>query len=143
MSRRRIDPRRAKSHRVYETADVVRLFGVHKNTVGNWVKAGLQPVDDGRPMAFRGDDLRAFLTKRRDAKKRPCKPGELFCLPCRKPTRPAGGMVDYIPSSPTGGNLRGICPDCDRLIHRRASLQRLGAVASDLDVSIQQGQPSL
>jgi hypothetical protein len=42
--------------------------------------------------------------------------------------------VEYISSSPTAGNLRGICPTCHRLIHRRVNPAKLPLVTGDLEV---------
>jgi hypothetical protein len=44
-------------------------------------------------------------------------------------------MADYIPLTPTGGNLRGICPDCEKLIYRRVSREKMALVCSDLEVA--------
>jgi hypothetical protein len=30
-------------------------------------------------------------------------------------------MAEYLPITESLGNLEGICPDCDAMIHRRAS----------------------
>jgi hypothetical protein len=48
-------------------------------------------------------------------------------------------MADYIPLSDLSGNLRGICPTCDKLIYRRVSLSKLDAVRGDLDIAFPQG----
>ena len=43
-------------------------------------------------------------------------------------------MADYVPMTATSGNLRGICPDCHKLIHRRVALTKLDAVRGSLEV---------
>ena len=55
------NPRLAKIHRNYSVEDTARLFNVHKNTVRNWLKDGLEPIDDQRPTLVRGEELRRFL----------------------------------------------------------------------------------
>ena len=45
----RINPRKAKLHRSYTVEEASCLFGVHRNTVRAWMKAGLCPIDDGKP----------------------------------------------------------------------------------------------
>ena len=66
----------------------------------------------------------------------------MACL-CRAPKAPAEGMADYIPITATSGNLRGICPDCEILIHRRVSLAKLDVVCADLEVDFPQAVPRI
>ena len=49
MGYRNPNPRLAKIHRSYSVDDVSRLFKIHKNTVRNWLRQGLEPIDDQRP----------------------------------------------------------------------------------------------
>ena len=94
--RRRPNPRLAKIHRNYTVEEVAGLFGIHRNTVREWVKRGLPTSDGRRPMLLLGRDLVAFLSARRAKNKRTCQPGELYCVRCRAPRAPAGDMVDYV-----------------------------------------------
>lgn len=45
---------------------------------------------------FKGDALNAFHAAQRRKTKRPCGPGELYCVPCHKPQRPAGDMAEFL-----------------------------------------------
>jgi hypothetical protein len=137
------NPRLAKIHRSYSVEEVSRLFGVHKNTVRNWLRQGLTAIDGQRPTVIRGVELRRFLRDRRASAKQTCGPGRIFCLPCRAPKMPAGNMADCIAVSETTGTLRGICPDCDRMIYRRVNLQKLDAVRGELDVTVTQARPRI
>jgi hypothetical protein len=47
-------------------------------------------------------------------------------------------MAEYVATSDTTGTLRGICPDCDRMIYRTANPQKIAAVRGDLDVTVTQ-----
>ena len=116
--------------------DLARLFKVHKNTVRNWFKHGLEPIDDQRPILFRGQDVRRFLTERRSRARQACGPGRIYCLPCRAPKVPAGKIADCIQTSATTGALQGICPDCDRIIYRRVNPQKLNGVRGDLEITV-------
>lgn len=134
MGSRHPNHRRVKIHRTYSVRELVALFGLHANTIRNWRREGLQPVDDGRPVLFKGAIVAVFLQKRRQSAKQACGPGRLFCLPCRAPKDPAGGMVDYTPSTARGGSISGLCPDCERMMFRRVALARLPDVTGGLDV---------
>jgi hypothetical protein len=47
-------------------------------------------------------------------------------------------MADYLPISDTSGNLRALCPDCGRFMHRRAALAKLNTVGVGLDIAFPQ-----
>ena len=137
---RRINVRRVKIHRNYTVDEAARLLSVHKNTVRTWIKSGLQTIDDRRPTLILGRHLSKYLYDRRKRSKQPCGPGQLFCVACRAPKYPAGRLAEFLPLAPSSGNLRGICPDCHGLIHRRVSRKDLAAVAGNLEVSIPQAE---
>lgn len=135
MGARRPNPRLAKIHRNYTVEEAAAALRVHKNTVRQWVKSGLPIIDDKRPTIILGLALQNFLQDRRKKAKQAWGPGEIYCVKCRRPKRPAFNAVDYLALSGTSGNLRGICPDCETLIHRRVSLARLETVVASLDVA--------
>ena len=139
MPSRLPNPRLAKVHRSYTVGEVATLYGVHPHTVRQWIRQGLLTCDNRRPLLILGRDLAEFLTRKRTANKRPCKPGEVFCVRCRVPRVPALGMAEYRPLTATGGNLIGLCPVCEGLMHRRVSLAKLGAAKGNLEVTTAQG----
>ena len=106
MGTRHPNYRLVKIHRTYTVNEIARLFQIHPNTVRAWRRQGLQAIDGRRPILFKGATLVAFLRARREKAKRPCSPGEIFCLPCRsqsdllaalwnisRPHRPLGTSV--------------------------------------------------
>jgi hypothetical protein len=132
------NPRLVKIHRSYSVEEVARNLRKHKNTVRAWIKQGLRPIDRRRPTLIHGLELVSFLQNRRMSGKRPCPPGHMYCLKCRSPKQPAAGMADYLPISSTSGNLRALCPDCGKFMHRRASLAKLNIVGVGLDIAFPQ-----
>ena len=138
MAKRHPNPRLVKIHRNYTVEEIASLFGIHRNTVREWVKRGLPTSDDKRPMLILGRDLRAYLQTRRVKNKRPCQPGELYCVRCRTPKAPAGDMVEYKPVTETLGNLIAICPDCNAIMNRRVSLAKLALVRGQMDITMPQ-----
>jgi hypothetical protein len=143
MSKRHLNPRLAKIHRNYTVDEVASLFGVHKNSVRNWVKGGLPTNDDRRPMLILGRDLFNFLQAKRMKNKRPCQPGEIYCVRCRVAQKPAGDMADYQPLTATLGNLIGICPRCEVMMYRRVGLAQLVQVGANLDITMTQALPHI
>jgi hypothetical protein len=140
MTRRRLNYQQVKIHRNYTVEEIGRLFGIHKNTIRVWVKAGLPVIDDRRPMLILGQDLASFLQVRRKKNKRPCQPGEIYCVRCRAPKVPGGDMADYKPLTEAGGMLQAICPDCNSMMNRRVSVAKLAAVRGKLDIAFPQAQ---
>jgi len=104
---KRINPRLAKLHRSYDVFELADLLGVHRHTVRGWIKAGLPTVDGTRPVLIHGDEFQAWWQAKRDASKRPCEPGQLFCFKCREPKRPALGMVEYDATNGRHGQSQG------------------------------------
>jgi len=143
VTRNRTGPRRGiKMHRSYKVEEVARLLHVSKRTVRRWIKAGLAAITDQKPILIPGEDLLAFLATRKQRSRR-CQPEECYCVKCRAPRRPAGGMADFIPLTIKTGNLQAICPVCGSLMHKRIRRDAVEALRRVLDVTVAQAAPSL
>ena len=136
MAKHRANPRLAKIHRSYTVEEIAALYEVHRNTVRQWIKAGLPVVDHRRPVLVMGAALADFLRSRRAEKKRPCRPGEIYCMRCREPRVPAGGDVRYHPITATQGSLVGICPACAAGLYRSVSVANLGRFEGILSIRL-------
>lgn len=132
---KRLNPNLAKIHRNYTVEEIAILFSVHKNTVRAWVKDGLPTNDDKRPMLILGSDLKAYLQSKRESNKRKCKPFEIYCVRCRIPQIPIGNMVDYEPSNEHLGCLIGICPQCNAMINKYTSTDKLKLIKDKLEIT--------
>ena len=133
---RRQNPRLVKIHRNYLVDEAARLCSVHKNTVLHWLKVGLPTVDARKPYLILGRDLAAFLQRRRDGRKRPCGPTEMYCLRCRCPRVPRGRAATYEPQTALLGNLRANCETCGGAMNRRTSAAKLGRLRGHLTIAI-------
>jgi|SRR5665647_1155046 len=138
MRKRHPNYRLVKIHRNYTVEETAHLFGIHKNTVRGWVKAGLAISDDKRPMLILGNDLAEFLQARRVKNKQTCKPGEIYCVRCRTPKFPAADMAEYSPVTEKFGNLTAICPDCSSIINQRMSITKLEQIRGTMDITFPQ-----
>jgi excisionase family DNA binding protein len=143
MGTRKIDARRIKIHRNYTVTEAAQRIGVHKNTIQAWLGNGLPHIASPRPILILGHDLKRFLDDRRKSARKPCSTGELFCLKCRAPRRPAGQMLDYVPITLRSGNLKGICEVCETFIYRRVSRDKIAATFPDCHVAFPQAQQRL
>jgi hypothetical protein len=144
MLRRSTNPRLAKTNRNYTAGEIAELYKVHRNTVLSWRKAGLAPIADRRkPLLFLGSELSAFLEARRARNRHPLRADQIYCVACHEAKEPAFAEVEYLPLTPTSGNLRGLCPTCTRLIYRRVSRAKLAAVQGQLKVTFTDASPSI
>jgi hypothetical protein len=143
VKKRHPNHRLVKSHRNYAVEEIARLFAMHKNTVRLWIKAGLETIDDRRPMLILGHRLITFLKARRAENKRRCSSGQMYCVRCRSPKQPAGGMVEYKPINATMGNLSAICPECNCFMHRMISIAKLGEFLEKVEVTFPQALQQL
>jgi hypothetical protein len=132
----RPNPMLAKLHRSYTVEEVARLYGVHRNTVRSWCKAGLPMIDDRRPTMIQGRALRAFHQNRRDKAKRPCGPGNLYCCKCRTPRAPAPGSAVFVSRRAGAGTLRAICAECGTRLFRQARAGDLRTIMPETAVRI-------
>ncbi len=127
MRRAALNPRRAKHHYNYTVAEAAKLFGVHRNTVRTWIAAGLETVRTSQGLLLLGEDIRAFLDKRRRARRTRTPPGAIYCMRCRVPRQPAGGMIELLSGTGPTANVRALCDHCGALMHRRVTLTGLAA----------------
>jgi hypothetical protein len=126
-----------KIHRSYSVDEAARALGCAKITLRRWIKGGLPVLTDQKPMLILGADLAQFLTKSK-ASSQPCQPFECFCVKCRAPKKPAGDMAEFVLLTPVIGNLRGICPACGTMMHKRMKRTALETIGAILDVTIAQ-----
>lgn len=88
---------RPQKHFVYTVEDLVRLFGVHPNTVSNWVSEGLQPSDAALPYVFNGTEIKRFHDARRLKSKTKLRTGEFKCFGCKNRVFPeTNSIADYV-----------------------------------------------
>jgi hypothetical protein len=135
---RNYNHRLVKIHRTYAVDEMADLFGIHRNTVRQWLLQGLETIDRRRPLLVSGKVLVNFLKERRAKAKRPCRPGEIYCLRCHSAKVPFGNRVSYVAMTHDRGNLVGVCPDCGARLYRRCSLSKLVASTGCLRVTLPQ-----
>lgn len=143
MRRRRASARRVKKHHNYTVEEAAETIGAHKNSVRRWIASKALPaLTEMRPHLILGRDLHRFLTAPKPGAVT-LRPGECYCVKCKEARRPALNMADFVAVNDRWGNLRGICPACSILMHRRVSQSGLAEISSDLEVKILDGQPRL
>lgn len=109
---------RVKTGTCYDVAEIAALLQVHRNTVRHWIRLGLRPLDNKRPMVIHGSELRRFLMDRRQRRRVKCGPGEVYCLRCRAARKPWDGAAEVRPITPKLSQIVALCPVCEGLMHR-------------------------
>ena len=79
----------------------------------------------------------------RKAAKRPCPPGHFYCLKCQAPRPPAAAMTEYVPITPTSGNLKALCPECTGVMFRRIKEVDQERFCAELVITAPQAVPRL
>lgn len=113
---RKYDPKRSRKHWVYSRDDLEDVYCVCDGTIRNWIRAGLEPVDNMRPKLFAGYKVRQFITGMRWPDGRPPQDGRIYCPICQgfKPV-----ITGTIKTSVTDTNcvsVTGMCTDCHNML---------------------------
>lgn len=132
------NPRKAKSHRIYSAADAIDLYGISRNTIRSWLKAGLRPIEGLSQRLFTGAELNRFHADRAAAARRKPTGAEIYCIPCGVQQEMGGRQVLFSSMSGVAGRLSWRCPGCDREAHIFVGSETLNRLASN-GVLIQRG----
>lgn len=100
----------AKINELYDSQDVIKLYGISRNTLTNWVKAGLACIE-GEPRLFLGAALNAFHQKRKAAAYKPLGPYDGYCPGCRAAHSLLEGDIKTRPLSTGNFRVFRVCPD--------------------------------
>jgi hypothetical protein len=138
MAKQSQNPRLAKSNRSYKIDEVAEIYGVHKNTVLNWLKQGLPTLDKKRPLLVHGRALNSFHAIKRVKNKQPCQLDELYCMRCKVPKKPVEGLVEYKAINEKIGNVIAICPTCQTIMNRRISSAKIEQFSTRMGFSLPQ-----
>ena len=128
----RYNYRLAKINRSYTITELADLFVVHKQTVSNWIKAGLHVCCLSRPILVRGSDVREFLQKKQSRNKKTCLPGQIYCVACKLAQYPKERYALLNRQTDLVGDLIGECPSCGTTVHRKVSLRKICDWKGDL-----------
>lgn len=125
---------RIKTDCSYSVAEICQLLSVHKNTVRQWIRNGLLPIDDLKPYLIYGKDLKTFLAKLKAARKQPCAVDEFYCCRCRAARKARGCIVDLGLKTSRVITLKGICEQCECKIFKCLSITTLPEIGRKLEI---------
>jgi len=130
---KRVSTRRIKANRHYPYEDAADVLGLSSQTVRSWRSQSLEVMTDKRPHIILGENLIRFI----EARQKPASkmaPDQFRCMTCKRPTRPLDGVVFYNPLTPTRGQLKALCEECEGQCFRFASERGLPKLARFFEI---------
>ncbi|MEM7472253.1 MAG: tyrosine-type recombinase/integrase [Pseudomonadota bacterium] len=110
-----------KKHFVYSVDDLMKLFGVCRNTISNWVKEGLKPSDASHPYVFRGSEVKRFRDARHLRSAKPLRIGQFGCFVCKERVFPKTSTVSRVQMKNGTIGLWARCPNCGGCVTKIAN----------------------
>lgn len=123
MKRPKYDVRRVKTTVPYAVSEIAKLFDVRIATVRRWIKNGLPCIDQATPALIHGSELKKWLEKQKQKRKRKCGPDQMYCLKCRDPRLVMPGSVIVVQRNDKTSMIKASCIDCGTLMHQAASAE--------------------
>lgn len=128
QAKKRLRIRLIRIRRSYTVAEVAAVLKVHRQTVRAWHKAGMNPIDEtDRPLLFLGSEVRQFLTKRRNSRRRRLADDQFYCPRCREARRSHPSDIQIIDTNRLLGGgrksmlIKGKCSICHATVCRFGS----------------------
>lgn len=124
--KRKYNLRKIKTKRSYTSEELADTLQVHIQTVREWKKNGLLPLEENTtPHLFLGIEVKKFLAVLIAKNKVILEDGEFYCLSCKKAVKPESFKVVNrgikIGNSMESIMLTSKCPVCSRVINRFSS----------------------
>ena len=105
--------RALKADYSYTLEQITDQYDVDIATVRRWIRVdGLVRIPGVRPYLVHSGELKAFIERRKKAKRQPCALHEAYCLSCRFPRAPqmGSGFSELLPNATT--RFRAKCSIC-------------------------------
>ena len=118
------DLRRIRTGQCYTIPEASSLLEVSTGTVRAWIRRGLRALRCEGLTLIPGDELKSWLTARRQTRKRKCEPDELYCCRCRTPRKARPGSVVIVPRNAKTIVISALCTTCDAKMNRGGSFSR-------------------
>ena len=109
-------------HISYSADDLATHFGVHVQTIREWVRRGLQPIDEHTPALFLGTYVMRFIDDMNSKRKTTTQFNEFYCMSCHAAHNPFNNTV--VITTDNNGFIRatGICEQSGAHIHKTYKL---------------------
>jgi hypothetical protein len=114
----------------YDVSEIAKLFGVCKQTVHNWIKAGLPTIDGSYPCLVHGGELYAWHATRKQKNKSPTPFGKFHCFHCKAAQFPADGTLNITNRNRKFARAQAVCAVCGTKVFRNLALRDCDAFAN-------------
>lgn len=121
--------------RVYSVAEAQTVFGVSRNTISNWVGAGLKPSDEFVPQLFRGAELQRFHAERAARTRQMLRLGEFKCLACGNAVFPDPSTISLTRREGQATCSQATCCDCGAAVFKLLGATECDKVQECLDTN--------
>lgn len=121
-------------HICYSADELATHFGVHIQTVREWTRTGLSPIDNGKPHLFFGASVIQFINKLNDQRKIATEFNEFYCLSCHRSHSPLNHKISL--TQDTGGFIRatGICGKSHIRMHKSYKITDISKLCKNFTV---------
>ena len=120
---KKINVRLIKTKRSYSAEELAETLHVHIQTVRDWRRGGLKPLDEtSHPHLFMGMEIKVFLRNKILSRKKKLNAGEAYCLGCKKAVVPLNAKVlkriQTLGHGKQSAVFTGKCPHCKKTVNR-------------------------
>ncbi|MER9722612.1 MULTISPECIES: site-specific integrase [unclassified Mesorhizobium] len=136
MKKRRPDYRKIRATKSYTIAELAAATEREDATVREWIKDGLQPMDELQPTMLFGWVVRAWLHEKWEKRRNPCPPGMMHCLGCKVARRPLQGSVMILPTRAGATQVGAVCIHCGSKMNRTMTNSDAAHFQKMLSVSV-------
>jgi len=139
---KKVKRNKIKKKEIYSTQELAEVLDVHQRTIQAWVKEGLMPLEDSKPMLFLGADVNEFLKNKNKARKHNLLKNQFYCLKCKKAVYSKNNEVLLVKTgNVTGKNqtpeihVVGSCCNCNNYIFRFSNMTKIDELMKAFVVS--------
>jgi integrase len=137
IKKRRPDYRKIRATKSYTISELAKATDREEATIREWIKDGLQTMDELRPTMLFGSVVRSWLREKWEKRRNPSPSDMMHCLHCKGSRQPLVGSVVIVPTGAGASRVSAVCLDCGSKMnramtnHAAAFLQNMAASSVD------------
>ena len=108
----------------YDIDDICHLYGIHHQTVREWIRRGLKTINKKKPILIYGNDLKTFLGKQNQSNKHHIEYNQMFCMKCKDGKKVHKNQI-HLESNNQFLKAKGLCITCKNIMNKSYKLMDL------------------